>query len=224
MIDNITERVLYRDANLIIIDKPPGLAVHDGPSGGDHLENYLPQLCFGLRNPPRLGHRLDRDTSGCLILGRHDKALRRVGKLFEQKKIDKTYYAVIATRPAEDEGIIDLPLKKVKQESGWRMMVADDGQPSRTDWKILKTLPGGETMLACYPRTGRTHQIRVQLLAMGWPIVGDTLYAPEPMRSHWPRLGLHSAGISVPYWQDRPAIMVTAPNPFDGPVIAPSLA
>ena len=213
-IDSILEHVLYRDANLIVINKPPGLAVHDGPSGGDHLERYLPALRFGLREAPRLCHRLDRDTSGCLVLGRHDKALRRVGRLFEQKKIDKTYHAVIAVRPTEDHGSLDLPLKKVKQINGWRMMVADDGQQSKTDWEFMKTLPGGETMLGCYPRTGRTHQIRVHLLAMGWPIVGDTLYAPEPIRSHWPRLGLHSAAITIPYWLDRDPIVVTAATPF----------
>lgn len=211
---DIHDRILYRDANIIVLDKPPGLAVHDGPSGGPHLEQYLPALRFGLRIPPRLCHRLDRDTSGCLILGRHDKALRRVGKLFELGKIGKKYYAVIAERPIENSGTIDSPLKKVKQASGWRMMVADDGQPSRTDWQIAGTLENGETLLACYPRTGRTHQIRVHLLANGWPIVGDTLYAPPQIRDLWPRLGLHSAEISIPYWIDRPAVNVIAPLPF----------
>lgn len=213
---DITAHILYRDANIIVLNKPPGIAVHDGPSGGPHLEMFLPALRFGLRTPPRLCHRLDRDTSGCLVLGRHDKALRRMGRLFEQGKIDKTYYAVITERPPTDQGTIDLPLKKIRQEKGWRMIPAEDGQPSRTDWQIANTLIGGETMLACFPRTGRTHQIRVHLLAMGWPIIGDTLYAPSPIRDAWPRLGLHSAAITIPWWADRPPLVITAPNPFMG--------
>src|SRR6185295_19413309 len=110
--DEIQARVLYRDAAVLILDKPPGLPVHAGPGGGPNLELYLEALRFGLPRPPGLAHRLDRDTSGCLVLGRHHKALRRLGKLFESGRVAKTYWAVVLGRPRAPEGRVELALKK----------------------------------------------------------------------------------------------------------------
>src|SRR3954454_11483911 len=91
----LVERVLYRDGLILVIDKPAGIAVHPGPGGGPNLESRFDELCFGLPHPPALAHRTDRDTSGCLVLGRHPKALRRLGTLFAGGQIEKVYWAVV---------------------------------------------------------------------------------------------------------------------------------
>src|SRR5208282_1996223 len=107
---------------------PAGIAVHPGPGGGPNLESGFDALRFGLPRPPALAHRLDRDTSGCLVLGRHPKALRRLGALFAGGKVEKVYWAIVAGIPAEAAGIIDAPLKKVTRRAGWHMTVDPDGQ------------------------------------------------------------------------------------------------
>src|ERR1041384_3789262 len=119
---NLAEQVLYRDGLMLVIDKPAGIAVHAGPGGGPHLEHWFPLLRFGLPRPPALAHRLDRDTSGCLVLGRHPKALRRLGALFTQGLVGKTYWAVVVGSPPQDSGTIDLALRKEsRKETGWKM-------------------------------------------------------------------------------------------------------
>src|SRR3954471_15759245 len=120
----LLQRLLYRDGLCLIIDKPAGLPVHAGPGGGANLEQFLDGLRFGLPHPPGLAHRLDRDTSGCLVLGRHRKALSRLGKLFQSGGVEKTYWAVTVGVPPESEGVIDRPLLKVSNRSGgWKMVI-----------------------------------------------------------------------------------------------------
>src|SRR4029077_2832775 len=118
--DQLAERVLYRDGLILVIDKPAGIPVHSGPGGGPHLEHWFPLLRFGLPRPPALAHRLDRDTSGCLVLGRHRSALRRLGRLFAEGRVEKVYWAVVAGIPAEPEGRIAAPLAKQPRGTvGW---------------------------------------------------------------------------------------------------------
>ena len=119
--DEMLARVLHRDGLMLIIDKPAGLSVHRGPKGGPSLEDYLDGLRYGLPRRPELAHRLDKDTSGCLVLGRHRKALAHLGLLFKHRKIDKTYWAVVEGGPAADEGVIDLPLGRLDDRIGWWM-------------------------------------------------------------------------------------------------------
>src|SRR5262245_55984420 len=109
---DLPNRVLYRDGLMLVIDKPAGIPVHAGPGGGPHLEHWFPLLRFGLPRPPALAHRLDRDTSGCLVLGRHPKALRRLGRLFAEGQVEKVYWAIVAGVPTEPEGSIDIALAK----------------------------------------------------------------------------------------------------------------
>ena len=106
----IQARLLYRDGLILILDKPAGLPVHAGPGGGPNLEQCFEALRFGLRAPPALAHRLDRDTSGCLVLGRHRKALAKLGRLFQEGKVDKTYWAAVVGSPPQPEGRIEAPL------------------------------------------------------------------------------------------------------------------
>src|SRR5206468_10318417 len=129
--DDILARVLHRDGLILVLDKPWGIAVHRGPKGGASLEDYFDALRFGLPRSPALAHRLDRETSGCLVLGRHRKALQRLMQLFKQGRVEKTYWAVVEGSPSADEGEIDKPLGRLDAERGWWMRVDPLGAPSR---------------------------------------------------------------------------------------------
>src|SRR5690349_20517995 len=133
------DRVLFIDAEALVIDKPAGLAVHPGPRTRESLEHYLPQLRFGFQRPPSPVHRLDRDTSGCLLLSRNPKAHKRFAAAFEANRVRKTYLAVLDGVPEEAEGRIDMPLAKISsREAGWRI-VPDPrkGKPAATRWRRL---------------------------------------------------------------------------------------
>ena len=208
--EQIQSRVLYRDGLMLILDKPAGVPVHAGPGGGPNLERYFDALRFGFPKPPGLAHRLDRDTSGCLILGRHPKALRKLGKLFQDGKVDKTYWAVVAGSPPEEHGRIELPLKKVTNKTGgWRIVVADDGQSAVTDYKVMGR-GDGMTWLELKPHTGRTHQIRVHCAtALGCALLGDPQYGGPGDRP----LHLHSRAIILPLYPSREPVGAVAPVP-----------
>jgi tRNA pseudouridine32 synthase / 23S rRNA pseudouridine746 synthase len=135
--EEMVARLLYRDALMLVIDKPAGLAVHRGPKGGTSLEDFFDALRFGLPRPPSLAHRLDRDTSGCLALGRHRKALAELGRLFKNGAIGKTYWAVVEGGPEAEEGQIELPLGRRDVARGWWMKHDPAGQAAVTKWKVL---------------------------------------------------------------------------------------
>jgi RluA family pseudouridine synthase len=207
--EDLPQRILYQDSNLIVLDKPPGLAVHGGPKTTIHLEGMLDVLRFGLAKPPRLAHRLDRDTSGCLVLARHDKALSRLGRLFGGGKVQKTYWAIVSGHPSGVGGIIDLPLRKISGKQGWRMVADPDGLAAVTYWRF-RGAADGEAWLELKPQSGRTHQIRVHCASgLGCPIVGELIYAPPTDRP----LHLHARSLAIPYWNDRPMVEVVAPPP-----------
>lgn len=212
---NLEERLLYRDGLMLIINKPAGIPVHAGPKGGPNLEHYLHQLQFGLKTMPGLAHRLDRDTSGCLVLGRHPKALRKLGNLFQSGNIGKVYWAITNGLPPEHKGTINLPLaKQSKDTRSWWMKVDEaEGKESITDYEVLGK-SGNHAWLACYPRTGRTHQIRVHLAAINCAIVGETIYAGRDLKdTTQPVLHLHSRSISVPISNNKEPVEAVAPPP-----------
>lgn len=207
-IETLAGRVLYRDGLMLVIDKPAGIPVHSGPAGGPHLEHWFPLLRFGLPRPPALAHRLDRDTSGCLVLGRHPKALRRLGRLFAGGDVEKVYWAVVAGVPAQPAGRIETGLRKETRGSGWRVVVDPAGQQSITDYQVLGAADG-RAWLELRPRTGRTHQIRVHCAALGCPVVGDPAYGgPEGGA-----LQLHARAVALPLYPAKPPVAVTAPVP-----------
>jgi tRNA pseudouridine32 synthase/23S rRNA pseudouridine746 synthase len=135
--EEMVSRVLYRDGLMLVIDKPAGLAVHKGPKGGESLEDHFDALRYGLPRAPALAHRLDRDTSGCLVLGRHRKALATLGRLFKHGSVSKTYWAVVEGGPAEPEGRIDVPLGRLDATRGWWQKADPHGQPAATTWRVL---------------------------------------------------------------------------------------
>lgn len=201
---------------MLVVDKPAGIPVHAGPGGGPNMEDGFDALRFGLPKPPALAHRLDRDTSGCLVLGRHRKALSRLGKLFEGGRIEKTYLAVLPVVPAQDSGTIDLALAKLHKFKGWKMKPAEPGedgaQQATTDYRVLSA-DTGQALVAFYPRTGRTHQIRVHALAaFGAALLGDTIYGTEDDKRQ-PRLYLHAARITIPLYPAKPPVTVDSPLP-----------
>ena len=204
-------RVLYRDADILIIDKPAGLPVHAGPKTTADLEALLPALKLDGREVPRLAHRLDTDTSGCLVLARHAKALTRLGRAFSGRDAEKTYWAVVEGGPEADLGRIDLPLAKRTDKAGWRMVVDAKGQPAVTNFRVLGR-GDGFAWLELTPETGRTHQLRVHAAEAGWPMVGDPFYgsgrtADRPLHLMARRIALPPLGAN------RPAASAEAPPP-----------
>ncbi|PLX39269.1 MAG: RNA pseudouridine synthase [Hyphomicrobiales bacterium] len=209
---DLLPHVLFRDDSLIVIDKPAGIPVHAGPKGGVTIEHGFPALRFGLPWDPQLGHRLDKDTSGCLVLGRDRKALGRLGKLFTANRIEKTYWAVVEGGPSTDTGRIALSLSKREKARGWHMRVDPKGQPAETYFRVLGRSER-LTWLELKPKTGRTHQLRVHCSAKGWPILGDTVYAKAGASA--PRLHLHARSIELPFYPNAKSVRVTAPVPDD---------
>ncbi len=231
--EEINARVLYRDGLMLVIDKPAGVPVHRGPGGGACLEDCFGALRFGLPRPPHLAHRLDRDTSGCLVLGRHKQALARLGALFAGGAVEKVYWALVRGAPPAEAGVIDLALaKRSTAARGWWMAPDPGGQSARTEYRVI----GRASELVCVelrPRTGRTHQIRVHLAAIGCPVIGDRIYGiqriavggdgsrpvaitggkPDDAVLASPMLLLHARSVTVPLYPRRPPITAQAPAP-----------
>jgi tRNA pseudouridine32 synthase/23S rRNA pseudouridine746 synthase len=167
--------LLFRDQRFVVIDKPPGLPVHGGPSGVPSVEDLFPQLSRR-KDGPWLAHRLDAGTSGCLVIALRRAALIAAQALFASGAVRKTYWAVVEGDVRGIDGTVSAPLRRVTDRSGWRMVTDPaSGQPAITDWRVLGT-GGGLTWLELRPRTGRTHQVRVHCAMLGTPIMGDERY------------------------------------------------
>lgn len=205
----IADRVLFIDAETLVLDKPAGLAVHPGPRTPHSLEEMLGELRFGFERRPQPVHRLDRDTSGCLLLSRNPRAHRRLSAQFEAGEVGKTYWAVVDGHPGETEGLIDLPLEKRSSKTqGWRMVPDPRGKAAQTRWRVLER---GErhALVEFRPLTGRTHQIRVHAASgLGIPISGDPVYG----EGRGPML-LHARHLMLDRGPGRNLLDVTAPLP-----------
>lgn len=213
MIDHATtrllaDRVLFIDAQAMVVDKPENLPV-DGPRDGSiSVASHLDMLRFGFVRKPLPVHRLDRDTSGCLLLARNPKAHRQFAAAFEAGEVTKTYLAILDGLVADDAGVVDMALTKVStREAGWRMVPDAAGKPARTAWRRL-AVHGGRTLIEMTPATGRTHQLRVHAASgIGVPIVGDPVYGRKG-----DGMMLHAATLNVPRAKLAP-IAATAPFP-----------
>jgi tRNA pseudouridine32 synthase/23S rRNA pseudouridine746 synthase len=215
LIENIENFIIYRDALMLVLNKPSGIAVHPGSGKGGNLEQYFEKLQFGLPLKPALIHRLDKDTSGCLVLGRHARAIRDLGKMFENNLINKKYHAIVCGKLQDSEGLINLPLapQSDKKYHWWMKVDHDNGKASITKYKVLKTT-NDFTMLELEPVTGRTHQLRVHCAAIGHPIIGDKIYGMSNENPYnKPPLYLHAYSIEIPLYPKKDPILITAEYP-----------
>ena len=205
---------------MIAIDKPAGLAVQGGSGQRRHLDAMLEALRFDAPEPPRLVHRLDKDTSGVLLLARSREAARALTEAFRDNRAEKTYWALVLGVPPKAVSLIDLPLEKLPGPLGERMEpAADVGRPAVT-LQALAAQSGRElAWLVLRPLTGRTHQLRVHCAALGHPILGDGKYggrAAFPKRGPAVRrLQLHAREIALPHPSDGTTLRVAAPLPED---------
>ncbi|MEN8860897.1 RluA family pseudouridine synthase [Qipengyuania flava] len=204
--------ILFEDGEALVIDKPAGLPIERPRRGGGSLEDHFEALKLGFQRAPVPVHRIDTDTSGCLLLARNPKALKRFAKCFEDRVVEKRYLGVLSGVPADSEGTIELSLSKISSaEKGWRMIAARKGKPSITHWRVLHEIDG-RALLEFRPETGRTHQIRVHCQAgLGMPLLGDPVYGNGKGA---PRTMLHAAALSVPR-DGKPPVAATAPLPRD---------
>ena len=203
----LSERVLFVDGEAIVIDKPAGVPVDTPRAGGDSIAARADELKLGFMRAPVPVHRLDRDTSGCLLLARNPKARARFGAAFESGQVGKVYLAVV-DEEIFGEGAIDMALAKISTaEQGWRMVADEKGKAARTAWRALVSR-GGRSLIEFRPETGRTHQIRAHArYGLNAPIVGDPVYGRGGEL-----LLLHAYRLVVPR-ENKPAIDVTAPLP-----------
>ena len=204
----ISDRIVFIDAEALVLDKPAGLPVDAPRRGGDSIASRLDELRFGFQRPPTPMHRLDTDTSGCLLFARTAKARARFQQAFEARKVDKYYIAVVAGELEREEGVIEAPLGKLSSaEAGWKMVRDEHGLEATTLWKRL-AIRDGATLVQFRPLTGRTHQIRAHAReAFGRGIVGDRVYGIPGGA-----MLLHASRLVVPR-EGKPAIDVTAPLP-----------
>ena len=204
----ISDRIVFIDAEALVLDKPAGLPVDAPRRGGDSIASRLDELRFGFRRPPTPIHRLDTDTSGCLLFARTAKARARFQQAFEARKVEKYYIAVVAGELEREEGVIEAPLGKLSSaEAGWKMVRDEHGLEATTLWKRL-AIRDGATLVQFRPLTGRTHQIRAHAReAFGRGIVGDRVYGIPGGA-----MLLHASRLVVPR-EGKPAIDVTAPLP-----------
>ena len=204
----LADLVLFIDAEAMIVDKPAGLPVDAPRDGSLSVVNHLDSLRFGFARLPLPVHRLDRDTSGCLLLARNPRIHKKLGQAFEAGTVTKTYLAVLDGIPKEADGRVDMPLNKVStREGGWRMIHEPRGKPAVSNWEVVG-FADGRALVKFTPETGRTHQLRVHAASgIGIPILGDPVYGKGDAA-----MMLHAYSLSVPR-DNHPPVAAVAPLP-----------
>jgi tRNA pseudouridine32 synthase/23S rRNA pseudouridine746 synthase len=210
---DLLARILFEDGEALVIDKPGGLPLEPPRAGGDSLAAHIDDLKLGFQRPPVPVHRLDAATSGCLLLARNPKALKRFAAAFEARQVEKRYVGLVSGTVAAASGTVELALAKVSSaREGWRMIPAKKGKPAITHWAKLAEI-GGLTLVEFTPVTGRTHQIRVHAASgLGAALVGDPVYGKPDSRCR--RTMLHASSLVV-HRGDKPPIAAAAPLPDD---------
>jgi 23S rRNA pseudouridine955/2504/2580 synthase len=212
----IRSRMLHRDQDMIVIDKPAGLSVQGGPGIEIHVDGLLDALQFDADERPRLIHRLDRDTSGVLVLARNARAAAFLGAAFRERTARKLYWAVTVGVPNPPMGHIDTPLEKRPGRHGERMVAEEGGKDAATDYRVLDYAAGHAAWVKLLPHTGRTHQLRVHCASIGTPILGDGKYggasAHIGVDEIAPQLHLHARAIALPQ-RSGGTLRVVAPLP-----------
>jgi 23S rRNA pseudouridine955/2504/2580 synthase len=201
---DLKDRVLHRDEDVIVINKPSGLAVQGGSGLRRHLDAMLDALRFGAEDKPRLVHRLDKDTSGVLLLARNAAVAKTLTNAFRTRKIRKLYWAVVVGVPDPSEGVVDLALSKLPGRHGERVVPdAPAGKHALTHYRLIDQAGDKAAWLAFEPLTGRTHQLRVHALALGTPILGDGKYGGREAfldgEDITGRLHLHARALHFPH-------------------------
>ena len=215
---DLRARVLHKDAEILVIDKPTGLAVQGGTGTDRHLDGLLDALQFDAKERPRLVHRLDRDTSGVLVLARTAEAARWLAEAFKGRDADKIYWAVVAGVPKPRFGRIEYKLAKLPGKGGGERMVvnAKEGKHAVTDFTVVEAARGVAAWVALKPLTGRTHQLRVHMQALGYPILGDGKYGGKAsyldLADAPTELQLHARSIALERLDGR-VLKVEAPLP-----------
>ncbi|HTI01142.1 MAG TPA: RluA family pseudouridine synthase [Acidisoma sp.] len=204
LVKDLERMVIYRDDWLIVLNKPPGLATQGGPGITKHLDGMLDGLRGDMPVRPRLVHRLDRDTSGVLLLARTPGMAAKLAASFRTRTVEKTYWAIVKGLPVPLEGLIDQPLTRVQGLGGARSAIAHpsdpDSQKAVTEYETLDHAGRKFSWLGLHPQTGRTHQLRVHCSAMGNPILGDVAYGGESeMDTVTGRLHLHARALKLPH-------------------------
>ncbi len=219
--ERLRAAVLYRDDDVIALNKPPGLAVQGGSNITHHLDALVEALRFGAADRPRLVHRLDKDTSGVLLLGRSANATSRLAAAFRSKHARKLYWALVVGNPSTANGTVDTWLAKRPGKGGERMEIVEadarDARRAITDFRVIERAGRETAWLALEPRTGRTHQLRIHCAALGVPVLGDGKYGGKAAfvqgKGLSRKLHLHARRLVLPHPRGRGTIDVTAPLP-----------
>ena len=203
--------VLYRDERIIVLDKPSGLLSVPGigPEKADCLARRVDDAYPGAR----IVHRLDRDTSGVIVMGMDAESHRELSRQFQDRETKKHYIAVVGGVIDDDEGSIDLPIRKDLDDTPRQMVCSEHGRSALTHWRVLERMEDA-TRVELTPITGRSHQLRLHLKELGYPILGDDLYAPPLLRDAAPRLMLHALKLWIVHPSDASPMWFEAPLPF----------
>ncbi|MGY6635126.1 MAG: RluA family pseudouridine synthase [Alkalilacustris sp.] len=208
---DIVPEILHHDAQILVVDKPEGLL--SVPGKGPKLADCLIERLRRVFPEVLLVHRLDRDTSGVMVFALTPHAQRHLGLQFERRQVAKTYVALVAGRPRDATGRVDLPLTVDWPNRPRQMVCHDTGRSAITDWRVVGPAGPEATRVALTPQTGRSHQLRVHMLALGHPILGDSLYAEGKARDH-PRLMLHAAHLAFRHPDGGATVQFHRPCPF----------